>query len=353
MKPLSILSGLLMTGLTLALFGCGDAPKPKTDQANQEKPNKEKPNKEKVKVGFVTNNPLEFWLIVEQGAREAEKETGVELFFKRPANGTAAEQREIIDTLLAQGVKAISISVKDPENQTPYLNQVAQEVPLLAIDNDADKSKRRCYIGTDNVKAGRAVGKLIKEAMPEGGVIALFVGQIEPINARERVQGVLEELGIQDMESKDGKYRLHRKEPYTDDAKRPQAKENASAVLAQLKDKKNVCLVGLWAYNPPAILSAVKDVQQEGKVTIVGFDEDLETLQGIDAGYIYGTVVQNPFEFGRRSVEVMAALARGEKITLPADGKEYVPERIVTKEGGKDRLKASEFRKVVEKQLPK
>jgi ribose transport system substrate-binding protein len=269
----------------------------------------------------------------------------VDLLFHRPDNGTAAEQKQIIDTLLPRGVKAISISVIDPENQTEYLNSVAAKVPLLAIDNDAEKSNRRCYIGTDNVKAGRAVGKLVKEALPEGGVIALFVGQIEPINARERVQGVLEELGIEGTKSKDGKYRLQRKEPYTDNVQQNEAKKNAVTVLAALKDEPNVCLVGLWAYNPPAILSAAKEVKREGKVKIVGFDEDLETLKGIDDGYIYATVVQNPYEFGRRSVEVMAALAKGENPHLPANGKEYVPERIITKDGGAGRIKADEFRK--------
>lgn len=178
----------------------------------------------------------------------------MELLFRRPDNGTAAEQKQIVDTLLPGGVKAISISVIDPENQTNYLNSVADKVPLLAIDNDADKSRRRCYIGTDNVKAGRAVGKLVKEAMPEGGVLALFVGQIEPINARERVQGVLEELGIEGTTSKDGKYRLQRKEPYTDNTQQNEAKKNAVTVLAALRDEPNVCLIGLWAYNPPAIL---------------------------------------------------------------------------------------------------
>jgi ribose transport system substrate-binding protein len=333
MKPLPVLSSLVVAGLLLSLAGCAQSGK--------------------LKVAFVTNNPAEFWTIVEKGASDAAEKGNVELMFRRPANGTAAEQKQIIDTLLPRGVKAISISVIDPENQTEFLDTVAAKVPLLAIDNDAEKSKRRCYIGTDNVKAGRAVGKLVKEALPNGGVVALFVGQIEPINARERVQGVLEELGIEDTKSKDGKYRLHRKAPYTDNVQQNEAKKNAITVLAALQDEPNICLVGLWAYNPPAILSAAKEVKKEGKVKIVAFDEDLETLKGIDDGYIHATVVQNPYDFGRRSVEVMAALAKGEDPKLPANGKEYIPERIVTKEGGPGRLKASEFRKDLEKLMGK
>src|ERR1700731_4716499 len=81
------------------------------------------------------------------------------------------------------------------------------------------------------------------------------------------------------------------------------AKDNAADMLTQMQDEKNICLVGLWAYNPPAILSAVKAAKKEGKVHIVGFDEDELTLQGIQDGYIHGTVVQQPFEFGYQSLK--------------------------------------------------
>jgi ribose transport system substrate-binding protein len=307
----------------------------------------------KTKVGFVTNNPAEFWLLVERGAQDAAKEKDVELVFRRPPNSTAAEQKEIIDGMLAQGVQGIAISVKDPDNQVDHLNTVAERVPLIAVDNDCEKSQRLVYIGTDNVKAGRRVGELVKEVMPKGGVVALFVGQLEPINARERTQGVLEALGIPKGEtrSKDGKYRLHRRDPYTDNAVRRKAKENAASVLLQLKDEPEVCMVGLWAYNPPAILDAARDLKRVGKVHIVGFDEDLDTLRGIDEGAIYASVVQNPYEFGNRSIKLLADLARGKKPKFPEDGKDYIPERVVTRDGRDGTLKASEYRLQVEKWL--
>ena len=42
-------------------------------------------------------------------------------------------------------------------------------------------------------------------------------------------------------------------------------------------------LVGLWSYNGPAILNAVKDAGKVGKVKIVSFDEEDETLTGVKA----------------------------------------------------------------------
>ncbi len=286
------------------------------------------------KVGFVSNNSAEFWTIAEAGTSKAAPEFGVEVLFRRPQQGTAAQQKEIIEDLLAQGVQAIAISVKDPKNQLDYLNEIASRVPLITQDNDAPDSKRLCYIGTDNYAAGRDVGKLVKEAMPEGGTVALFVGDLDSLNAQQRRQGVLDELADQKDApgpTKYGKYTLHHGPAYVDYTDTQKAKDNAKAALTDLQDEKNVCLIGLWAYNPPAIYSAVEDAKKLGQVKIVGMDEADNTLLGIERGHIFATVVQQPYVFGYESVKLMAALARGDHSGVPANGKMYIKHRIIRK----------------------
>jgi ribose transport system substrate-binding protein len=311
------------------------------------------PPTNKPTVAFVSNNPDPFWSIVEAGCNKAALETDVEIVFKRPSSGNAAEQKEIIDSLIGQNIKAISVSVIDPKNQSAYLDEVAAKTPLLAVDNDAPQSKRRCYIGTDNYAAGRAAGKLVKEALPEGGVVAIFVGQTEALNARQRCQGVLDELAdAQPLADPNnvpalptgggtfGKYRLHK--IYTDQpGGESVCKEKATDALIELDKEPNVAFVGLWAYNPPAILSAVKDQKKTGQVKIIAFDENRDTLRGIEEGFIVGTIVQDPFHFGYQAVKAMAALARGAADTGPAV--RNVPHRVVTKSGGPDRLTVQEY----------
>ena len=163
---------------------------------------------EAIKVLFVSNNPEEFWSIAEAGTRKAVKDLSkkginVQVSFQRPDKADAAIQQRIVEDELNHGVKAVAISIIDPVNQVEFLNKVADRVPLLAVDNDAPKSKRRCYIGTDNYAAGKEVGKLVKEVMPEGGALAIFVGQPDPLNASQRRQGVLDELaGEKDAKGK-------------------------------------------------------------------------------------------------------------------------------------------------------
>ena len=66
----------------------------------------------------------------------------------------------------------------------------------------------------------------------------------------------------------------------------------------------------------------------------MAFDEDADTLSAIRDGEMYGTVVQNPYEYGRMSVEVLYKLASGNTGDLPEDPVVYIPARQIRSENG-------------------
>jgi ribose transport system substrate-binding protein len=318
----------------------------------------------KIKVAVVTNNNKDFWKICDAGARKAARDFDVELIFRMPEKGDVGIQMQIVKSVTEQGVGGIAVSVIDPKEQSGDLKQIAGKTKLVAMDNDAPASNRICYVGTDNYAAGREVGRLVKEIMPSGDV-AIFVGQITPINARQRFQGVVDELaGTKDAEGqpvarkvgdknvafrKFGEYYLYSGEAITDQANEEQAAKNAKEALDILQDRDNVCMVGLWAYNPPRILEALSS-KSFTRVKVVGFDEDDLTLNAIEADRMYATVVQDPFNFGYKSVEILAAEAHGDSSKRDI---KPIPYRVVTKNGGPSKtvdgvevknLKASDFR---------
>src|SRR2546425_11313550 len=147
------------------------------------------------KLAFVTNNASDFWTISRKGTEKAAGELpGVDIDFRIDSDGTAAEQRRIVDDLLAKGVNGFAISPVDPVNQLQLLNRAAQQALVITQDSDAPNSNRVCYIGTDNVAAGRQAGGLVKEALPQGGKIMVFVGTLDAANAQQRYQGLKETL---------------------------------------------------------------------------------------------------------------------------------------------------------------
>jgi ribose transport system substrate-binding protein len=272
-----------------------------------------------LRLAFVTNNTSDFWTIARRGTEKADGELDdVTVEFRLPADGTAAEQKRLLDDLLAKGVEGIAVSPVDPENQTQTLNDTAKHALVVTQDSDAPQSDRAFYVGTDNVAAGRVAGGLIKEVLPQGGKIMLFVGKLDARNAQERLQGIREALQGSNVEILDVR---------TDDTDRVRAKSNVSDTLVRHPDV--VGLVGLWSYNGPAILSAVKDANKVGQIKIVAFDEEDDTLNGVKQGAIYATVVQQPFEFGYQAIKLMRQYLKGDKSAVPASKQIFVPTLVI------------------------
>jgi ribose transport system substrate-binding protein len=274
------------------------------------------------KVAFVTNNASDFWTIARRGCEKADQELDdLEVEFRIPSDGTAAEQKRILDDLAARGVAGIAISPVDPANQTQLLNDLAKQTVVLTQDSDAPKSDRACYIGTDNHAAGRQAGGLIKQVLPNGGKIMIFVGKLDAQNAQERLQGIKDMIQGSTIEIVDVR---------TDDTDLVRARSNVADTLVKYPDM--ACLVGLWAYNGPAILNAVKDAGKVGQVKIVCFDEDDQTLAGVKDGAIYGTVVQQPYEFGYQAIHAMKKILDGDRSFIPAGKQIFVPTLVINKD---------------------
>jgi ribose transport system substrate-binding protein len=271
--------------------------------------------KKKLKLAFVTNNASDFWTIARAGCNKAAEELpNVKVEFKIPSDGSAATQRRILDDLLAKGIDGIAISPIDPANQTLFLNEVAKQALLVCHDSDAPKSDRACYVGTDNTDAGRQAGELIKKALPNGGKIMVFVGTLDAQNARERYTGIKESLKGSNVEIIDVR---------TDDTDRVRAKANVLDTIVKYPDVS--ALVGLWSYNGPAILNAVKETGNVDKIKIICFDEEDETLAGVKSGAIYATVVQQPYEFGYQAIVLMDKVLNGDKAAIPPNKIIIVP----------------------------
>ncbi len=311
--------------------------------------NKNKGGGDRITIGVVTNCTDPFWDLCEAGAKKAGKDFDVDVLFRQPEGLDVAKQMPIVEAFVQQGVKGIAISVINPKGQKKDLTRIAAEVPLLTMDNDADADTGRlAYVGVDNAEAGRAVGRLVKKALPNGGTIGMFIGSDVSANGTARTQGVLDELATPDangkaetrkLNGKDvpgklyGKYFLVDGEAKTDGGPEKNPQQYPHAMLGRLEGVPDVCLIGLYAYNPPAILSAVRSKELIGKVKIVGFDENPVTLKAVAAGEIEGTVVQDPYNYGYKSVEILAAVARGDKSKLPTKSMAY---QVVTKDGAPD-----------------
>ena len=293
----------------------------------------------KPQFAFITNGVNDFWILSQRGLEQAVKDLNVDCAYLTPPNGTSAEQISLVESMLAKKVDGIGLTVTDPDGMTTFLNEVAKKTQLVIFDSDAPKSNRILYLGTNNYSAGRTMGKIIKEVIPNGGKMMLFCGKAEIMASVERRQGIIDELKGVSVSNNQytvspaglvacGKYTVL--DLRTDNVDYNRAKQNAEDTIIKYPDID--LLVGLWAYNAPMILSALKDAGKQGKIPVTSFDELPETLQGIKDGYIYATVVQDPYNFGYRTVEILYKLLKGDKSMIPSDKMLYIPEKVINKE---------------------
>ncbi len=147
----------------------------------------------KPSFAFVSNGVASFWTIAGVGVNKAGADLGVNTEVLMPAEGIP-DQKRIIEDLITKGIDGIAVSPIDPVNQTELLNQAAKKTTLITHDSDAPDANRLVYIGMSNYDAGRLCGKLVKEALPKGGKIMIFVGRLEQDNAKLRRQGVIDEV---------------------------------------------------------------------------------------------------------------------------------------------------------------
>lgn len=280
---------------------------------------------QQIRLAYVCNGIDPFWNVAAAGVRAASKEFDVQCEVLMPPKGIV-DQKRMVETLLVRGVDGIAISPIDARNQVDLINEACKQTKVITHDSDAPDSKRLCFVGMDNYKAGRAAGQLVKEAIPQGGNVMIFVGRLEQLNAQQRRQGIIDELLDRPQQSmqkvkydppgrelKGSKYTII--STRTDNFDFARAKANAEDAMAAYPDLG--CMVGLFAYNTPACLEAVKSAGKTGKIKLVSFDENEATLQGIIDGSVHGTISQQPYLYGYHSVRILAGLARGDQKVLP------------------------------------
>jgi len=271
-------------------------------------------------VAFITNATSDFWKIAHKGCEKADAELpDVTVAFKSTNTGTAKEQNGLISDALEMDTDAIAISVIDPVGQKQVINDAAKKALVITQDSDAPDSDRALYLGADNRAAGRQAGELIKKALPQGGKIMVFVGKREVQNARERFDGLKESLQGSKVEIID---------LMTDDADEGRARQNAYETLKKYPDIAG--MVGLWSYNGPAILQALRPENKLGQIKIVCFDDERATLAAIKEGTIFGTVAQQPFEYGYEAVQMAAKILK-DRSAIPASKTILIPTVVIQK----------------------
>ena len=232
-----------------------------------------------------TNIDLPYWQEAQAGFLDAAKVLGVKGELIGPTAYAPQQELVIFRQVVEEHPAGICLSAARPEIfRDDIAKAVAAGIPVICVDADVPDSKRIMYIGTDNFKAGRESLRQMATLISNNGNIVVVTLQGQR-NIDDRVAGVADALknfpGIKLAHVIDDK----------GDAR------NAFDQISQLIQKKEKIdgIICLEATGGSGAAGALHQLSMEGKLPIVAFDDDPETLDWIEKGVIAATITQKPY----------------------------------------------------------
>jgi len=243
-------------------------------------------HEEKERYVFVaTNINLPYWQEAQAGFLDAARALGVKAELIGPTTYDPHAEVGMFRQVVEQNPAGICLSAARPEIfQADIDKAIAQGIPVICVDADVPNSKRVLYIGTDNFKAGReSVKRMATLVSGRGSIVVITIpGQG---NLDDRVAGVADALknfpSLKLAKILDDKGDLR----------------NAYDQISEMLQKKEKIdgIICLEAAGGPGAASALHRLNLEGKIPIVAFDKDPETLDLIEKGSIASTIAQKPY----------------------------------------------------------
>lgn len=254
---------------------------------------------------IVKTTNSDYWQVVNKGAIQAAKETGVKMTFDGPSAETAInEQVNMMENAIAKKVDAIILAPCDVKALVPVVKKAeSKKIPVIVIDTKLDY-KTASFLTTDNVAAGAAAAKLFVEKAGKEGKIAVMSFVQGAGSAIDR------EKGFVDYIKKNTKMQIIG--TYYSNSDTATALNQTTDVLNSNKDLK-----GLFGANEPTAIGMGRAVEEKGlagKIVAVGFDGAPKLQEMVKKGILQGIVVQSPYNMGYLGIKTAIDAANGKKV---------------------------------------
>jgi ribose transport system substrate-binding protein len=235
------------------------------------------------------NNALPYWKTAAAGFNKAAAQYKVTAKTDGPDGYDPQAEKDALAKAISAKPAGILISVADISVLQPEIDAaVSAGIPVITMDSDAAGSRRLYFIGTNNLEAGRLGGNRIIAKLGGHGNVVVYTIAGQP-NTDERLKGIKDVLaarpGIKIVEVVDIK----------NDPKI--AFDKTQEYMALTGDKKIDAFVCLDSASGKPVSDAIKRTGATDR-TLIAWDVNQDTLDGIKAGTIDATVAQKPFTMG-------------------------------------------------------
>ena len=253
----------------------------------------------------------QFWQAVKVGSEKAAKEFNVDITFEGPETEAQVDKQvEMFQTALDKKPAAICLAAVDSKAFIPLLEKAkAAGVPVIGFDSGVDSDIPLATASTDIAAASAAADKMA-ELIGGSGEVAVIAHDQTSRTGIDRVKGFTDQIKAKypNITIVDTQYGGGDQLKSTDIAK---------AVIGAHPNLK-----GYFGANEGSIigvLNAAKELNMNGKLTIIGYDSGKQQKDAIRSGFEAGAITQDPIGIGYKCVEAAVKAMKGEKLEKNID----------------------------------
>ena len=254
----------------------------------------------------------QFWQAVKVGSEKAAKEFNVDITFEGPETEAQVDKQvEMFQTALDKKPAAICLAAVDSKAFIPLLEKAkAAGVPVIGFDSGVDSDIPLATASTDNIAAASAAADKMAELIGGSGEVAVIAHDQTSRTGIDRVKGFTDQIKAKypNITIVDTQYGGGDQLKSTDIAK---------AVIGAHPNLK-----GYFGANEGSIigvLNAAKELNMNGKLTIIGYDSGKQQKDAIRSGFEAGAITQDPIGIGYKCVEAAVKAMKGEKLEKNID----------------------------------
>lgn len=254
----------------------------------------------------------QFWQAVRAGAEKAAKDYNVKITFEGPETEAMVDKQiEMIEAALAKKPAALCLAALDSKACIPLLEKAkAAGIPVIGFDSGVDSDIPIATCSTDNVAAAAMAADKMAELIGGKGEVGVIVHDQTSRTGIDRRDGFVNRM----------------KEKYPDikvvDVQYGAGDQLKSTDLAKAMLQAYPNIKGFFGANEGSIigvLNAVKEMNLEGKVSVIGYDSGKQQIDAIKSGVQAGAMTQDPIGIGYKAVEAAVKAIKGESVQKNID----------------------------------
>ena len=226
------------------------------------------------------------------------RSAGIELLLYEVQGVNANKVLKHIDSLVAEGVQGIAIMPIDDPAVVKRIDVLQEQgIPVVTLNSDISDSRRICFVGMDNYRAGQTAAWLMCQMLPSESKVFIVAGHPNNTAHINRLNGFLEVIAAE--RGKDIKLL-----PFQSCFDRDDYAHDATQRV--LREHPDLSAIYVTSYGQGGVCQAIEEERCTGKIKVLAYDLNILNRRLLEEGKLSFVIDQGAFEQGYRPLQILS-----------------------------------------------